>query len=322
MDYNTATSILGLPKKFDEKLLKKRYHLMALKYHPDKNNNSIEAKEKFVDVQNAYEFLNNNLKNLYGNSNSQCNGNSQSNSHSKEYNNIFSIFFNSLFDGNKHSELIMKLIHSLAFNYEDFVRNSLNKDILYKLDNETAIYLYETLCKYQHIIGLSDEGLSFVKNIVNERIKEDMIIVLNPSLDDLLNDNIYVLNYENKKYFIPLWHDELHYTIKNSDENNSSKTLIVVCKPELPSNVELNDDGDLVVVVRENIENVLINKGILYKLGNKEFFISSHELKITKYQHHIVNNKGVSLINTEELYDNSVRGNIHFIIELYSSLNN
>lgn len=309
MDYNTATIILGLPNKFDEKLLKKRYHLMALKYHPDKNNNSIDAKEKFVEIQNAYEFLNNNIKNLSGEDHTENKSNS-------EYNNIFSIFFSSLFDGNKHSELIMKLIHNLAFNYEDFVKNSLNKDLLYNLDNDTTIYLYETLCKYQKIIGLSDEGLSFVKKIVNEKIKEDMIIVLNPSLDDLLNDNIYVLNYEEKKYFIPLWHDELHYTIKNSD-NNKSKSLIVVCKPELPSNIELNDDGDLIVVIREKIETVLINKGIMYKIRNKEFFIKSDELKITKYQHYVVNNKGVSLINTEDIYDNTMRGNIHFIIELY-----
>jgi hypothetical protein len=310
MDYNTAIIILGLPNKFDEKLLKKRYHLMALKYHPDKNNNSNDAKEKFVEVQNAYEFLNNsNIKNLR-------NEDYTKKESDNEYNNIFSIFFQSLFDGNRHSELIMKLIHNLAFNYEDFVMNSLGKDIFYKLDNDTTIYLYETLCKYQKIIGLSDEALLFVKKIVNERIKEDMIIVLNPSLDDLLNDNIYVLNYENKKFFIPLWHDELHYTINNANDNNT-KTLIVVCKPELPSNIELNDDGDLVVVVRENIKNVFINKGITYNISNREFFIKSDELKITKYQHYVINNKGVSLINTNDLYDNTMRGNIHFIIELY-----
>lgn len=307
MDYNTATVILGLSDNFNEKTLKKRYHLMALKYHPDKNNNSIEAKEKFVEIQSAYEYLHNSLRNT------SCEDNKSNNN---AYNNIFNHFFQSLFDGNNHSELIMNVIQTLAFNYEGFVMNSLGKDMIDKLDNSTAIYLCETLCKYQKIIGLSDERLSFIKTLVNERIKEDMIIVLNPSLDDLLNDNIYILNYENETYYIPLWHDELHYNVKNS-QTNSNKSLVVVCKPELPSNIEYNDEGDLIVVVREKIENVLFNHGIRCKLGNQEFIISSDEIKIKKYQHYIISNKGVSLINTNDLYDNSRRGNIHFIIELY-----
>jgi len=301
MNFKTAKIILNIPEKYDEKILKKHYRLMALKHHPDKNANSVEAKEKFVEIQDAYEFLKMNLEH-----NEKVETHEQNN-----YSNIFNHFFQSLFDGNIHSDLIMKLIQTLAFNYDGFVMNSLGKEMLQKLDNETAIYLYEVLCKYQHIIGLSDEKLSFIKKMVNERIKEDLIIVLNPSLKDLLHDNIYVLNHEGSKYYIPLWHSELHY-------QNKGKELIVICKPELPSNVELQEDGDLVVVVRENINNIFINKKILCTLGNIEFCINSDELKLTKYQHYIIKNRGVSCINTQDLYDNSVRGNIHFIIELYT----
>lgn len=301
MNSKTAKIILNIPDNYDEKLLKKQYHFMALKHHPDKNANSIEAKEKFVEIQDAYEFLKMNLENKEQPEHNESNN----------YSNIFNHFFQSLFDGNTHSELIMKLIQTIAFNYDGFVMNSLGKEMIAKLDNETAIYLYEVLCKYQHIMGLSDEGLSFIKKLVNERIKEDLIIVLNPSLKDLLHDNVYVLNHEGEKYYIPLWHNELHY-------QNNGKALIVLCKPELPSNVELQDDGDLVVVVRENVNNIFNNKKVHCKLGDNDYFINSDELKITKYQHHIVKNKGVALINTQDLYDNSGRGNIHFIIELYT----
>ncbi len=301
MNFKTAKIILNIPESYDEKILKKHYHLMALKHHPDKNANSIQAKEKFVEIQDAYEFLKMNLEH----------GEKFDCHEQNNYSNIFNHFFQSLFDGNTHSDLIMKLIQTLAFNYDGFIMNSLGKEMIQKLDNETAIYLYEVLCKYQHIIGLSDEKLSLIKKMVNERIKEDLIIVLNPSLIDLLHDNIYVLNHEGSKYYIPLWHSELHYP-------NKGKELIVICKPELPSNVELQEDGDLVVVVRENINNIFNNKKILCTLGDIEFCINSDELKLTKYQHHIIKNKGVSCINTQDLYDNSVRGNIHFIIELYT----
>lgn len=300
MNFNTAKIILNLPDKYDEKKLKKQYRLMALKYHPDKNGNSVKAKEKFIEVQHAYEFLKLDLEE----------GNTFHNSEKNNYENIFNHFFQSLFDGNRHSELVMKLIQTIAFNYDGFVMNSIGKDMIHKLDNETAIYLYDVLSKYQKIIGLTDEGLAFVKQLVNDRIKEDLIIVLNPSLKDLLNDNIYILNHENEKYYIPLWHNELHY-------QNDGKSLIVLCKPELPSNIELQDDGDLIVVVREKLINVFNKKGIYQTIGDVEFFINSDELKITKYQHYIVKDKGVSIINTQDLYDNTKKGNVHFIIELY-----
>ena len=51
--------------------LKKSYHIMALNYHPDKNNEE-DAKEKFQEVGEAYRFLdsiiNSNINNIYKNS--------------------------------------------------------------------------------------------------------------------------------------------------------------------------------------------------------------------------------------------------------------
>jgi len=96
-----------------------------------------------------------------------------------------------------------------------------------------------------------------------------------------------------------------------------ASTLKVICNPELPSNIELSDDGTLIVAIREKINNVLLNSGIHYNLDDEEYFISANELKITKYQSHILKNKGISIINADDVYDNSIRGHIQFIIELY-----
>ena len=57
-------------------------------------------------------------------------------------------------------------------------------------------------------------------------MREDNVIILNPTLEDLLKGNIYKLDIFEKEFYIPLWHQELYYDIKGRD-------LIVKIIPEL-----------------------------------------------------------------------------------------
>ncbi|KAK7208241.1 hypothetical protein BZA70DRAFT_273228 [Myxozyma melibiosi] len=49
--------ILGVPKDASEKQIKSAYRQLSKKYHPDKNPGNKEAEEKFVQVAEAYEVL-------------------------------------------------------------------------------------------------------------------------------------------------------------------------------------------------------------------------------------------------------------------------
>ncbi|CAK6434758.1 unnamed protein product [Pipistrellus nathusii] len=48
--------ILGLPKSASERQIKKAFHKLAMKYHPDKNK-SPDAEAKFREIAEAYETL-------------------------------------------------------------------------------------------------------------------------------------------------------------------------------------------------------------------------------------------------------------------------
>jgi len=63
---NDYYKILGINKDATQQELKRAYRKLAMKYHPDRNQNNKEAEEKFKKICEAYETLKDeNKRNTY-----------------------------------------------------------------------------------------------------------------------------------------------------------------------------------------------------------------------------------------------------------------
>ena len=177
------------------------------------------------------------------------------------------------------------------------------------MDKERAIKVFEFINTYHHILYISDETVNKIKNIINKKIENDNIIILNPLLNDLMEDNIYILELENKKYYVPLWHDEIYY-------KHNENELVVKCLPDLPEHISLDNNNNIVVEIDYFISSLLNQEFIQYKLGPTVFYIPVKELKIQKIQKYLFNKKGISLIQQNDIYNNTEKSNVIFIIHL------
>jgi hypothetical protein len=177
------------------------------------------------------------------------------------------------------------------------------------MDKEKAIQIFEFINKYQHILYIPSSTVEKIKNIINEKMENDHIIILNPQLEDLSHDNIYILEFEEEKYYVPLWHDEVYYKHKNND-------LVIKCIPDLPENISLDNDNNVLIEIDCSIDLLLKEEFIHYQLGKQHYTIPIKELKIERRQMYVFKRKGISLINNNNIYDNTNKSNIIFVINL------
>jgi len=293
MDFNTACINLNINSTFSQEQLKKQYRIMALKNHPDKHPNNIEFyTEKFKLINESYEYLSNFLDN-----------NNDTHEINNDYNDLFINFLSTIFTNN-YSD-VKDILNTIISDCQN-----ISIKIFENMDKEKSIQIFEFIIRYQHILYIPSNTIENIKNIINEKFKNDNIIIINPSLNDLINDNIYILSFEEEKYYIPLWHDEVYYKHKKND-------LIIKCIPDLPDNISLDNDNNIIIEMNLAITILLKQKNISYKLENQTYTIPVNELKIKKKQSYILKKKGISLINNNNIYDNSLKSNIIFVINLY-----
>ena len=259
---------------------------MAIRYHPDKNPN---GEEQFKQINKAYNYL------------LEDSGNDAKR------------------EKMKYMDFIRKIINPEC-NWDELFVSTTIKNILVDcekgalkvfnhLNKENMIKIYQFVCKYSDILNITNHVLIEMKKSIHRKMKDDNIIILNPRLEDLLNDKVYKLEIEDHTFYIPLWHNEVCYDISDND-------LIVKCIPELPADITIDNYNNIHYKISVAIQELLKNKGLLIELTNKKWHIPSECLKIIPVQTHILREQGMLRLNPENIYDNNKRAHIYIDIHL------
>jgi hypothetical protein len=273
MDWAVALETLEFNAEdtIDRDTLKKHYHKLALKHHPDKNQNSDVSKTKFQKIQDAYQYLNS----VIDPGSSNCNMpndpsyNSSSTQFAFDYTETLHKFMETFLSQNNKSffDIVKQLVMSGC--------KTISAPLFEKLDREDAMELFSFLCKYHTILHIGSDILKQVKEIVAKKFENVQVFLLNPSLRDLLVDNIYKLSVDGNVYFVPLWHSEVYFDGKTDE-------IIVKCIPDLPENMHIDDNNALHVNITRPFHNdYLDTHNVKFDLEGKEFEISRLMLKRT-----------------------------------------
>ena len=305
MDYKKAFEILEIDtintnySDITIDLIKKKYHKLALQNHPDKNGNTHESNEKFKQINEAYNYLKREMKNI--DPVNQANDEENKDQSSSVYYDILKLFIKGLLDG-KYNDVFINIVQDIVSGYK-----KISLKLFDDLDRENAINVYLFLSKYKTILHLSDTILDEIKEIVIQKYDNVEIYKLNPNINDLLNNNFYKLYVNDELYLVPLWYNEVYFDNKNEE-------IIVLCDPELPQGVKIDDDNNIYIEKNINIQtelpSLLANDdSINIEIGDQVFYILVSELSMKREQYYRIKNKGLTKPN-DDIYCVSQKGDI------------
>ena len=171
---------------------------------------------------------------------------------------------------------------------KDPVIPSLFESSYLSMDASTLLSLYVLLMEFKE----------FVPPIVLSEIEKRMppLIVIHPTLADLVHQHVYLYTHGDKRYSIPMWHHELVY-----DE------FIVLCRPE----VDLDEHNNLTYEVRAKVQDVF-QSGL--HVEELQVHVEAKELRLVPFQ--VLEVQGTIPRIQEDIYSVSETGIIFLQIYL------
>ena len=289
MDLNRACNILNITVPISLSDIKKKYYRAALSCHPDRNSDS-NSTAAFQELSDAYNFLCMHLEvEKEEVIEEEC-----------SYISIIERFIKVMIGQNYDENTIHNIINGCK---------NLSIKAFENIDKNTALKIFGYIELFAEPLKIDKNTINFIKDIIKNKIKDDKLYILNPSLDNLLNGDIYILNYDKDTYYIPMWHDEITYDLSNV-------SLIVKCIPELPKHMYLDEKNSLHINITTSVSKLLDHNELSVQVGEKVFDILTCELKIMKFQTYKLHDVGIPLLNTSDVFTFEKKGDIIFHLEL------
>jgi hypothetical protein len=342
-DIQSSLHILGFadgvaPSSIKE--LNKRYHLLALKHHPDKaggtSGDAIEASstatERFKEINDAHKRA----KDYFYSSDTDI--------HDTEtgYDSILQLFIQTILvkmtatatatataGGTTDASAIQSLIHLIITKG---IQSGIT--IFRNMEKHTCITIYDLLSKNQDLFGISREMMDELSRIVEEKTGEDVVVRLNPSLLDMLLDRVYILQENGHSYYIPLWHSELHFKkagaagAAGAGADRRESEIIVLCDPEFPDNVSIDDNNNLTISLDVDVRELFLNQ-VLPVYINEEimshgfvYYLHACDVNLrpsnTRQCVLLHGNGGIARCNTlgSDIYNVGIRANVYANVRL------
>ena len=172
---------------------------------------------------------------------------------------------------------------------KDPVMPSLFESSYLSMDASTLLSLYVLLMEFKE----------FVPPIIISEIEKRMppILVIHPTLADLVHQHVYLYAHGDKRYSIPMWHHELIY-----DE------FIVLCRPD----VDLDEHNNLTYEVHAKVQDVF-QSGL--HVPELKVYVLPKELRLVPFQ--VVEVQGTIPRIQEDIYSVSETGVI--LLQIYLS---
>jgi hypothetical protein len=292
MNHTEAFEILEIdlrvisPNDITLEYLKKQYRRLALKNHPDKNNNSVESTARFKQINEAYEYLKREIHHLNPDD-EDTETDDDTNIDSSLYFNILRGFLKTVLEG-KYTEVISAIISDIMA-----AGKKISARLFDDLDKDTSFEIYTFLSNHRYILHLSQEVIDVVREIVVKKYDKSV--------------EVYKLYVNDELFLVPLWHNESYFDASGCE-------IIVICEPELPAGITIDDDNNI-IVEDVNISCADLNRAIFdggsicVCIVDREFKIPVDKLYMKRVQYYRIKNAGLSKVK-KDIYDVSEKTDI------------
>jgi hypothetical protein len=295
-----ARQILGFneTEEITIEICRKKYRKLALKYHPDKNE-SKDASLEFIKINDAYRLLVNE---------------EEGDNEEVDYKSLFFSFLQTVLgshSNNEINEILFAIITKMSFLCRNVSREDIipiMKKLVENIDKRVLVKIHAIVNKYRDVFHITEFISQLLEEIIREKQGKELespCIILHPFLDDLFDEKLYKLVLRNESrneetYIVPLWHHECIY-----DEN-----ICVKCIPILPQNIHIDNNNNIIVYLKFTPSEIFGLEKIQLELGEHLFYIAVSSLRIQKAQIYKIRGKGIPIINTVDIFDVSIKGDI------------